>query len=258
MFKNLVGELNIAICDDIESDAKRTEAYLKGIFLLPQFENIAYSIQHYGSGEAFLKSKATYDLLFLDVEMPLGMNGFETAKESNKRIKKPLIIFLTIHDSRAAEAFPAGGFRYLSKDFKKEEVVEALTAAIKKIHGNQQIIVQYKDEYGEELESELLYLNDITHLIADDKETVIYTRVEEFRSNRSLKYWEEQLPKDRFYRIHKSYIVNFVNVVDINVKERFVYLDCEVAFNDKLEIARNKVKNVFEALHIFFRTIGSD
>ena len=32
MFENLVGKLNIAICDDMESDARKTEDYLKRIF----------------------------------------------------------------------------------------------------------------------------------------------------------------------------------------------------------------------------------
>jgi len=253
MSKNLIGSLKIAICDDITSDAKEIEMYLKKLFSLPQFKGVEYNIKRYASGECLLSSEAFYDLLFLDVEMPLGIDGFETARNFNMKAKKPLIIFITTHDLRAAEAFPVGGFRYLSKNFDEQKFLEALTTAISEINSNWQIVVHYKDEYGEELKSKLLYLNDITHIVADDKESVFYTKTKTFPSDKPLKHWESALPKNRFYKAHRSYIINFENVIDIDLKKRTVYLDCEVVGNNKINIPKGKTKEAFEAMHLFFR-----
>lgn len=250
-------KLDIAICDDMLTDADKLRLFLIGIFNLFQFKNIEYEITaHYRSGEDMLASKVQHDILFLDIEMPGGMDGFEASKRLQKRREKPIVMFLTTHDTRGAEGFPAGGFRFLSKNFDEDAFVEALTAAVHKIYTNQRIKIQYKSEDREELTINIIYVNDITHIETDGKCSIIYTKLDQFSSNKSLKYWEDLLPKNRFYRVHTSYLVNFVNVIEIDVKKRWVLLDCEVDGNHEIQIARDRVKAGFEALHDFYRFWG--
>jgi len=254
MFEASRGKLNIGICDDLKSDIEKLEIYLIRIFQFPEFVNIEYEITaHYSNGKEALDSEIEHDILFLDVEMPGGIDGFKTAKQLQDRHKKPIIIFLTMHDARGAEALPVGGFRFLSKNFNEKAFVEAMIASTNRIHTNQRIKVQYKDKFGEEAIEELIYTNDITHIETDGKNSIIYTKYEKTPSNKSLKYWKELLPKNRFYRVQTSYLVNFVNVIDIDVKKRLAYLECNVEGNEKIQIARDKAKAAFEAMHDFLR-----
>jgi|GEM_PF-1198878 len=252
MFEDLSGKITIGIIDDMKSDAEKAIRDLKRIFLLPWFSNIEYEWKYYNSGETFLESDEEYHIIFLDVEMPGGIDGFETARRLVNRRRKPIIIFLTTHDTRGAEGYPVGAFRFLSKIFNETEYAEALKAAIEKIYTNQRIIVQHKDEYGEELVTERIYLDEITHLEANGKESFIYTKFEKFTSNKLLKYWEELLPPDRFYKLSKFYVINFENVVDIDLKEECVYFDSELV--EKISAAREQKKKAHKAMHDFFRS----
>ncbi|MCL2560232.1 MAG: response regulator transcription factor [Turicibacter sp.] len=256
MFKNLIGVLRIALCDDMKAEMMKTENYLRTILAHPQFEKIEYSIECYDNGIDFLNSKEDYDLVFLDVKMPGGIDGFDTARKLKERRKKPLVIFLTNHEALAPNAFSVGGFRYLSKDFDEEKCTEALVQAIKTIHSNQMVTVQFKDSYGEELLEEHLYLNEITHIDADGKNSFVYTKTKKYPSNKPLKYWWELLPKDRFFKAHKSHIIHFINVIDIDLKDRLVQLDSDIIRDGKIEVSKRQVQEAYEAMHVFFRNQG--
>jgi len=250
------GVLDIAICDDLPMDAKNFSLKLEQIFKHGNLEKIRYKItKHYQSGEEALKELETrnHDIIFMDVEMHGGIDGFETAKRIKKLEKKALIIFLTTHVARGADAFPAGGFRYLGKDYDENKFVEAITAAVKKINSNQKVVIHYRNEFGD-LAKKIVFVNDITHIESDKKKSFVYTKTEKISSNRPLKYWEELLDKNRFYRAHNAYLVNFVNVIDIKVKERWVYLASEIT--ERIEASRNYVKGAHHALHEYFLLVG--
>ena len=257
MLAKLIGLIRIAIVDDLKSDLQKSDAFLRNILKQPQFEKIEHEITHYNSGEAFLKSKKEYDLLFLDVQMSPGMDGFEVGRNLKKRLRKPLYIYLTTHDSRAPEAFPIGGFGYLSKNFDEEKVIEILDLAIKEIHSNQIVIVKHRNKQADSIKEKTIYLDDITHIESLGKDSFVFTKNEAIHSIKSLKYWEDVLPKDRFYRIHKSYLINFMNTIDISKPEKMAYLDCEISKANKVEVAKEKVADAHIALHHFWRRRGN-
>jgi len=57
----------------------------------------------------------------------------------------------------------------------------------------------------------------------------------------SLKSFEQELPKDKFMRIHKSYIVNLEKIDTYDSKN--VFIDSE-----KIPLSRNKKANLDSAL----------
>ena len=97
-----------------------------------------YSVDHRTDGkqgwEAYTKGK--YDLLILDVMMPL-KDGFTLAKDIRKRDEKTPIIFLTAKSMKqdTITGFQSGGDDYITKPFSMEELLLRVNAVLKRSHG---------------------------------------------------------------------------------------------------------------------------
>lgn len=65
----------------------------------------------------------TYDIIFMDMQMPI-MDGLEATSIISKREKRPRIVFLTAHALKEfqAQAKEAGGDDFISKPFKIEVI----------------------------------------------------------------------------------------------------------------------------------------
>jgi len=66
---------------------------------------------------------------------------------------------------------------------------------------------------------------DILLVQREERSTVIYTCDEgRFVTSDSLSEMEERLPKDVFFRCHKSYIINLNHIKDISPYGRWTYV----------------------------------
>lgn len=97
-----------------------------------------YSVDHRADGkqgwEAY--SKGQYDLLILDVMMPL-KDGFTLAREIRARDERTPIIFLTAKSMKqdTITGFQSGGDDYLTKPFSMEELILRVNAVLKRARG---------------------------------------------------------------------------------------------------------------------------
>ena len=82
-------KLHVAICDDENIICNEVKMALKK--LKPDYE-----IDIFHSGCELLNSNVTYDLIFLDIEMP-DINGMKTAESLRNGENEEHIIFLTSH-----------------------------------------------------------------------------------------------------------------------------------------------------------------
>ena len=160
------------------------------------------------------------DLVFLDVEMPNepGFKLFNYFDDYNFNV-----IFTTAYDKYALQAIKCSALDYL---LKPVDFIE-LRDAIKKIEQKNQ------QTFSKELINNLLSnfqpeqalfnkiaiptkdglqfekINEIVYLEADGNNTIIYLRNNtQIVSSQLMKKFEEILPSQIFYRIHKSYILN--------------------------------------------------
>ncbi len=173
------------------------------------------------------------DLVFLDVEMPV-MNGIECARSIQDMDPSTVIIFATAHDAYMGDAFEVYAFDYLVKPFKIERVLQTLEKAKVRLQR------RYGDEQGHmskvrEAEGRMMLhhrngisfidLKDILLVQREERATVLYTVGEErYVTSDSLSDMEERLPKDSFFRCHKSYIINLNHIKDITPYGRWTYV----------------------------------
>ncbi|MEI6752933.1 MAG: LytTR family DNA-binding domain-containing protein [Paludibacter sp.] len=154
------------------------------------------------------------DLMFVDINMP-DINGMDFVKSL---VNKPQIIFTTAYSEYAIEGYKVDALDYILKPISYGVFLKAATKAKTWFDLSQkqpetiqttQDCLFVKSDYKlvKILLSEIKYIESANeyiqiHLINDKPITTLIR----------LKVIEEQLPKDKFMRVHRSFIVNLERV----------------------------------------------
>ncbi|MCF8357138.1 MAG: LytTR family DNA-binding domain-containing protein [Prolixibacteraceae bacterium] len=147
----------------------------------------------------FLKEH-NIDLMFLDINMP-NLNGVELVK---RLPNPPMIVFTTAYSEYAVEGFNLEAVDYLLKPISFERFSIAVTRAIEKIGitTKQQFLFVKADKKDYRVN-----LDDIIYIEAMGDYLRVHLADKTLTTHSTLKNMENQLPANRFVRIHKSYIV---------------------------------------------------
>jgi len=159
----------------------------------------------------------TVDLLFLDVQMP-EITGITLLKILQK---KPLVILTTAYSEYALEGYEHDVMDYLLKPITFErflKAVEKAHARLSNVTSNtviQEKVVSPPDgvqpfifvKDGTKLVK--IKLNDILYVEGLKDYVTIHTRTQKVVTLQRLKTLEEELPENKFIRIHNSFIVAF-------------------------------------------------
>lgn len=160
------------------------------------------------------------DLLFVDINMP-DLNGLDFVKSLTQ---KPFLIFTTAYSEYAIEGFKVDATDYILKPIGYEDFLKA----VNKVKTRVQTVTENKDKLTSNSESlfvkseyKLIRINlaDIKYIESANEYVQIHIENEKpITTLIRLKNMEEQLPKNRFMRVHRSFIVNLekVKVIDRN------------------------------------------
>lgn len=169
-----------------------------------------------------LMDKHSIDLIFLDIQMPV-MNGIDFLKTAQN---PPMVIITTAYPSYALEGFQLDVMDYLLKPI----TFSRFFMAINKAKDYQQLItnsvspdlanpgsVYFFIKCGYKFER--IYFTDILYVEAMQNYVTIYTEKGKYMTLFNLKNVEENLDKQFFIRVHKSYIVSIPKVDTIENNE---------------------------------------
>ncbi|MBK7871631.1 MAG: response regulator [Saprospiraceae bacterium] len=168
------------------------------------------------------------DIVLLDIHLKGALDGIATAQEMQKNADIP-IIYLTANADEATfnRAKATRPYAFISKPFKKLDLQRAIELTISRMAENQdiateqesareapfilsdRIFVRHKDSMVK------IFLEDILYIEADRNYCRIFTKNKEYLLAITLKIMEEKLPPQHFIRIHRSYIVNIVQVDEV-------------------------------------------
>jgi two-component system, LytTR family, response regulator LytT len=150
------------------------------------------------------------DLLFVDINMP-DLSGMDFVKSLKD---KPFIIFTTAYSEYAVEGFKVDAVDYLLKPFGYADFLKAANKvrtlaelstpqSAEVVSGNDYLFVKADYKVLRIELSEIVYIESMHEYVRIhlDNNKPVMTLL-------SLKALEEQLPSDRFMRVHRSYIVN--------------------------------------------------
>lgn len=232
--------MRIAICDDEEIFRRSVCEKINEIYK----DDIDMVLRIFERGETLIKdfkeNDSAYDIIFLDIEME-NINGIDTARNIRKINTDVLIAFLTSHEEFAKDGYEVNAFRYLSKPIREDKLIECIENAKKICDGAKKIIIKYKDE------EIILKATNIIYLEAQNKDIYIHTRDNVYVQKNNLSYYENQLKECGFFRVHRSFIINFNYVKSYTNKE--VLLDN----NEKVNLSRLKYKYFKDQLYLFIK-----
>lgn len=173
------------------------------------------------SGEEFFKLLKTesFDACFVDINLG-GMNGATMASMIKKQCPDTQIIFATAFRDYAVKAFEIGAVDYLLKPFDYERVKKAM----------ERLKEQTKEKTtSSDFDINKIMVNTGTSFQVVDVAKIVYIETEKrsckihmadgtfYIQNESLNNYEINLRKCRFFRIHKSYLINLDYVKEMQV-----------------------------------------
>jgi two-component system LytT family response regulator len=238
--------------------------------LVMLLEEFCPSIQIVGEASGKKKAKELIetekpDVVFLDIRMPSGAEGFELLEEVEE--KEFLVIFVTAFKDYAIRAFNANATYYLLKPIDIDELklsVDRMLESKKIFSENPGSFSAYFNSLRN-LSDSLLHNKPnnritishtkglkiipdetITHLEANGNCTMLYfqdgTR---YLDTRTLKIYENLLDPSKFCRIHKSHIINLNLLTEyLNEDGHFAVLKGGL----RIPVARNRVTDFVKML----------
>jgi DNA-binding LytR/AlgR family response regulator len=180
------------------------------------------------------------DLIFLDIEMPV-ISGFSFLEGLKT---KPQIIFVTAKAEYALKAFDYDATDYIQKPV----TLDRFETAVKRALHLYSLENETKEETGEHIyiKSNLKKLKIFTAKIKWIEAFGDYVKVVTENSGHlvlsTMKSFENNLNKEKFVRVHKSYIINIDKVERYNSK--FIEIG-----TSKIPLSRNKKEDLIKVLN---------
>jgi two-component system LytT family response regulator len=205
------------------------------------------------------------DLVFLDVQMP-GMTGLEVVRTIGPA-NMPTIVFVTAYDKHALEAFDLAAVDYLVKPFDDERFKEAFQRArrmarLEDASRLRDMLLTLLQETGEQaptvkaptrtgaryleripVESRgkvrFIPVADIDYILASGPYAELFVDDRKHLIREAMQNLEHQLDPARFFRVHRSAIVQ-LDRVDALLKAPSGDCDVQLKNGVKIKIARSR------------------
>ncbi len=194
-----------------------------------------------------LTSSQSYppDLILLDIKMP-NIDGFEVCNhfKNDKNLKDIPIIFISAIDDIEikVKAFEQGGVDYITKPFKKEEVLARIKTQLKIFENNQMILslVEQQDFFLKKIIHEMNTPLSVISLNVDNLERELGPK-EQFEAIKASSKSLSSIYNDLYYLTKKENIKKHIKIINL-----VNFLSSRILFFD--EIA--KTKNIIIDLEI--------
>src|SRR5690554_3744377 len=152
------------------------------------------------------------DLIFLDIQMP-GINGIEFAKTIPK---ETFVIFTTAFSEFATDSYEVDAIDYLIKPVKLErfqkgvEKAQSYSKLLKADYTNNNIENITDDYFFVKADRKIfkVHFQDILFIQGLKDYVIMHTENQKVITAMNIKTIHEQLPKNMFVRVSKSYIIN--------------------------------------------------
>lgn len=160
-------------------------------------------------------SKTKVDLLFLDIQMPQ-ITGVEFLKNLNH---PPKVIFTTAYRDYAIEAFELDVIDYLLKPISLLRFSKAINRFYQRVNETASSVTDLTqnlpaDHLFVKADKKLhkVLFNELVYLESYGDYVLVHTEKGKITVKERISHLEEQLPQNRFLRVHRSYIISIDKV----------------------------------------------
>ncbi len=168
-----------------------------------------------------LIEKEALDILFLDIN--LGDISGTALVNAIKNMQPGLqIVFVTAYSEYAIQAFELGVDDYIMKPFSSKR----LQKVVDRLQERKQGQIKKQEEEKNQTPPKRIAINIGSKTIFEDVENIIYietynrgcmvyTGTNAYSDSRTIGEYEKKLRGGRFFRIHKSYLINIDKVSEV-------------------------------------------
>ena len=208
--------MKIGICDDHKKERDIIFEYCERFFSKNEIE---HTYVFFSKGEEILnycnEQNERIDLLFLDIEME-GISGIEVKDKVVKADQVWRIVFVSSHLESMRYSFGTKTIGFVAKPAEQIEIEKWIRVVLEDIKENMEI--QLKDCANNECIT--LKLEDMIYFKAEGNYTSLFffdnqSKKSEKLVTKKMGKLEEELKNYPIIRIHKSYMVNLMNVTDV-------------------------------------------
>ncbi|WP_160036803.1 LytR/AlgR family response regulator transcription factor [Paenibacillus sp. An7] len=202
----------------------------------------------------FLQSQEV-DVLFLDINIP-SIDGVLLAHNISKFSVKPYIVFITAYKEHAVEAFEVEAFDYILKPYSESRITSMLEKLETAYIGQRRAM---PEQHTPSITKVNLYKNekimvvdadDIYYAVAQEKTTEVVTKNEKYMMQLSISEFYERLPKEVFFRCHRSYLVNTEKIKEIVPWFNNTYLLRLSEIDAEIPVSRSKAKEFRQLMRL--------
>lgn len=153
------------------------------------------------------------DLIFLDIQMPV-ITGTDFLRSLRN---PPLVIFTTAYHKYAVEGFELNSVDYLLKPITYDRFYQAVQKvrerlAFKNIRPQEPVVVNNYLFIKQDTKLVRVNHDEINYIQAEKDYSSVYLNDRRLFASMHLKLFEDMLPKEKFLRLHRSYIVNLSRI----------------------------------------------
>ena len=232
--------MKIGICDDEKSLLTMLKSKIYDYSNLHNWDSV---IDVYNSGYDLVNSKTKYDIIILDYMMKQ-LNGLETAKLLRKGINRfSCIIFLTSYPEIAISAYDVDTYRFVVKSKNFDGLYDALDAFRTNVKQDYDITIKTDGEHV------TVSTQNITFIEVIGKHSYIHlSNGSVLTTKRTLSNISKELPHTHFFKIHKSFIINFKYIIQRNNTSIRVQ-----NYEYEIPLSRNNLTQFKEAYYKFIK-----
>ena len=233
--------ISVAVIDDDEKQLNIIKSHFASA---EETSEHKFKVDYFTDGLSFFeKFRDDYDILMLDIEMPL-LDGVTLAKKIRQTGSRCSIIFITNMPQYAIEGYEVEATAYILKPIKLINFTEAVKRALKRVSAQHtesaNIVLSGRSGIKSIASADVYYIEAMGHNI------IFHTLDGEYNDRTTLNGLEEKLKEANFARCNSCYLVNLKFVDDIS--------NNTVTVNGKeLIISRNKKKTFIEKYMEYIR-----
>lgn len=189
---------------------------------LPELECVATTNKAIEALQLIDKYKP--DILFLDIQMP-ELTGIQLSTLLKGKVN---IIFTTAYSQFALEGYELNIVDYLLKPISFERFIQAVEKVkhqiqlLEKKHNTSENDDFFFVKTDGKNRFKKMKLNDVFYLESIKNYVILHTQNEQIVTYNTLKYYEENLLKNQFVKIHKSFLVSLSKLEKIDTNSVWV------------------------------------
>lgn len=234
--------IKIAIVEDNEKHAEILRQYIErfGTERNEQFE-----VERFDNGMQFISEySATFDIVFMDIEMPV-FDGISTARKLRELDNDVCLIFVTNLAKYALFGYEVSAMDYMVKPVKYFNFAMKLEKAVRLRRSRHTGWLMLKiDESIKKIDfNAILFVEVFGHT------AVIHTDKEALTIRMTLGALTEKLPKPFFFQCNRSVIINLKYLSEVKDS-------CAVVGNQNIKISRSKMTDLLEAMAEYSMATG--